>query len=262
MLVTHVPAGTETDNAQTESKQIADAVGNATTAGPLGGNKVDKKGPVVTVACPSSALVKGSAATAAWSATDSGSGIAGAAAGVISLDTSTVGSHAVAAPGGTARDQVGNESAASDPCSYAVVHARRGFFSPVDNKDAAGNYVLNRAKSGSTIPVKFSLGGNQGLSILPAGYPMSSQISCSQSSTDVIEDYSTATVSGLSTTPTPSSASTTGRRRPRGPGRAVSSSSSWATAPTTARTSTSSDRAFRRPPGVHEDERRIGRMAD
>jgi hypothetical protein len=68
-----------------------------------------------------------------------------------------------------------------------------GFFQPIDNG------VMNVAKAGSTIPVKFSLGGNQGLSIFySSAYPSSGSISCSADPTqDAIEEYSTATVSVL-----------------------------------------------------------------
>jgi hypothetical protein len=52
-----------------------------------------------------------------------------------------------------------------------------GFFAPVDNPP-----VLNVAKGGQAIPVKFSLGGNQGLDIFAAGYPKSQQIACDSSS--------------------------------------------------------------------------------
>jgi hypothetical protein len=48
-----------------------------------------------------------------------------------------------------------------------------GFFQPVDNLP-----TLNVASAGSSIPVKFSLGGNQGLAIFAAGYPASSPIQC------------------------------------------------------------------------------------
>src|SRR5439155_21383445 len=41
-LSTSVPAGTETANAQTDSKTLIDGVGHSTVIGPLGGNKVDK----------------------------------------------------------------------------------------------------------------------------------------------------------------------------------------------------------------------------
>src|SRR3990172_4059934 len=48
-----------------------------------------------------------------------------------------------------------------------------GFFQPVDNLPA-----LNSVNASHAIPVKFSLAGNQGLSIFAAGYPVSQQITC------------------------------------------------------------------------------------
>jgi hypothetical protein len=48
-----------------------------------------------------------------------------------------------------------------------------GFFSPVENLPTA-----NIATAGSAIPVKFSLGGDQGLSIFSPGYPASSPVAC------------------------------------------------------------------------------------
>jgi len=51
-----------------------------------------------------------------------------------------------------------------------------GFFSPVENMP-----TLNIATAGSAIPVKFSLGGDQGLAIFAAGYPASSPITCDAS---------------------------------------------------------------------------------
>lgn len=56
--------------------------------------------------------------------------------------------------------------------------AFEGFFRPIENKDAEGSYVVNLAKAGSAIPVKFSLGGDYGLDILAAGYPKSDAVSC------------------------------------------------------------------------------------
>ena len=58
--MTTVAAGAETDNAQTNTKNVADAVGNSGTAGPVGGNKVDKKAPTFLCA----------AAPSSWSQTD------------------------------------------------------------------------------------------------------------------------------------------------------------------------------------------------
>jgi hypothetical protein len=69
-----------------------------------------------------------------------------------------------------------------------------GFFAPVDNPP-----VVNVAKGGQAIPVKFSLGGNQGLDIFAAGYPKSQQIACDSSSPlDDVEQTVTAGSSSLS----------------------------------------------------------------
>lgn len=68
-----------------------------------------------------------------------------------------------------------------------------GFFQPVDNAP-----TLNVAKAGSGIPVKFSLGGNQGLDVFQAGYPRVTTMSCSTSAPeDVIETTVTAGGSSL-----------------------------------------------------------------
>jgi hypothetical protein len=53
-LRTHVPSGTETPNARTNVVQRCDVVGNCVTRGPIGGNKVDKRGPRNPTAASSS----------------------------------------------------------------------------------------------------------------------------------------------------------------------------------------------------------------
>jgi predicted metallo-beta-lactamase superfamily hydrolase len=67
-----------------------------------------------------------------------------------------------------------------------------GFFQPIDNLP-----VLNRVKAGSAIPVKFSLGGNQGLNIFAAGYPVSTVTACGTTTTDDVEATVTAGGSSL-----------------------------------------------------------------
>jgi hypothetical protein len=69
-----------------------------------------------------------------------------------------------------------------------------GFYQPVDNLP-----TLNKVKAGSAIPVKFGLGGDQGMQIFDAGYPMVTRIACPNSSavTDQIEETITAGGSGL-----------------------------------------------------------------
>jgi hypothetical protein len=68
-----------------------------------------------------------------------------------------------------------------------------GFYQPVDNGD------WNSAKAGSTIPVKFSLGGDQGLNIFKSGFPKATPITCPGGSepVDPIEQTITANASGL-----------------------------------------------------------------
>jgi hypothetical protein len=68
-----------------------------------------------------------------------------------------------------------------------------GFFQPIDNAP-----TLNVAKAGSAIPVKFSLGGDQGLNIFQPGYPQTTSVSCSAGApADVIETTVTAGGSSL-----------------------------------------------------------------
>ena len=70
-----------------------------------------------------------------------------------------------------------------------------GFFQPVDNPN-----VINTAKAGSAIPVKFSLTGNQGLNIFASGFPTSQTTSCSTLSsnpTSTIDQTATAGDSSL-----------------------------------------------------------------
>jgi Tol biopolymer transport system component len=69
-----------------------------------------------------------------------------------------------------------------------------GFHRPVDNPP-----ISNEVRAGSAVPVKFSLGGEQGLGILGADYPKSQQIDCdSEVPVDILEQTATAGESGLS----------------------------------------------------------------
>jgi hypothetical protein len=82
-----------------------------------------------------------------------------------------------------------------------------GFYQPIDaapnnsnGKDSSviAGTVFNKAKAGSSIPVKFSLNGNQGLAIFAPNSPSVTAVSCSTSAVvDAIEETSTGTTSGL-----------------------------------------------------------------
>jgi hypothetical protein len=77
-----------------------------------------------------------------------------------------------------------------DPLHYNFT----GFFQPVDNLP-----TLNSVKAGQAIPIKFSLGGDQGLDIFFSGYPLSRQIACNSGAPlDDIEQTVTAGGSSLS----------------------------------------------------------------
>jgi hypothetical protein len=153
-LQTTVAANTETDNAQTGTKQLSDAVGNKNTAGPLGNNKVDKKGPTVALTCPASPLQLNQPVVTRWDANDGGSGVLGTNAQNLAypVPTSSVGGKTLTVPAGTSFDNVGNPSSASNGCPYGVNFGFIGFTTPVDN-----GTTMNAANSGQAIPLKWTL---------------------------------------------------------------------------------------------------------
>jgi uncharacterized repeat protein (TIGR01451 family) len=107
-----------------------------------------------------------------------------------SVDTNTVGFYALT-------------YSVSDPSGHSDTKVRTvevlpynftGFFAPIDNPP-----TFNEMKAGQAAPVKFSLGGNQGLNIFAAGSPSSVQISCSNSDPILpVEQTETAGQSSLS----------------------------------------------------------------
>jgi hypothetical protein len=72
-----------------------------------------------------------------------------------------------------------------------------GFFDPVKNPP-----IINQMKAGRAVPLKFSLGGDQGLNVFTAGYPLSQEITCNTfSPMDNLEGTTTAGLSSLSYDP-------------------------------------------------------------
>ena len=65
----------------------------------------------------------------------------------------------------------------------SVAYSFSGFFPPVDNLP-----TLNVVQAGVGVPVRFSLGGDHGLDIFAAGYPVSAKIACGGAPQDVIEE--------------------------------------------------------------------------
>ena len=94
----------------------------------------------------------------------------------------------------SATDHAGN--AATSSFKVNVSYAFNGFFQPVDNA------AVNTVKAGSAIPVKFGLGGNQGLNIFATNSPASvATAQCDGSATDEVEVTVTAGNSSLSYDP-------------------------------------------------------------
>lgn len=107
-----------------------------------------------------------------------------------SVDTNTVGFYALT-------------YTVSDPSGHSDTKVRTvevlpynftGFFAPIENPP-----TFNEMKAGQAAPVKFSLGGDQGLNIFATGSPSSVQISCSTSDPiATVEETETAGQSSLS----------------------------------------------------------------
>jgi hypothetical protein len=87
-------------------------------------------------------------------------------------------------------DAAGNT--ATSTFNVIVNYAFDGFFRPVDRLP-----TVNVVKAGQAIPVKFSLGGNQGLAIFAAGYPKVVAMACSGAVQDAVEETVTAGGSSL-----------------------------------------------------------------
>ena len=110
--------------------------------------------------------------------------------------------HAYRAPGTytityNASDPSGNDATPVTRTVIVSAFAFSGFFSPVSNLP-----TLNSVNAGRAIPVKFSLGGNQGLNIMAPDYPVSVSLNCNTSDpgVDVVETL-TAGNSSLSYDP-------------------------------------------------------------
>ena len=166
---------------QTASATAADLAGNTGT-GHLAGVNVDASAPTVGIVCPTTVLLGGSA-SATWTASDTGSGLATAAGGTVGLDTASVGTKTVNAP--TASDNVGHTSAPVS-CSYQVVYGFAGLFAPIDRPN-----TMNVSKAGQSIPLKWRLTdahGNPVLDLSSVTVTVSG-LSCSLgASTDLVEE--------------------------------------------------------------------------
>jgi len=89
-------------------------------------------------------------------------------------------------------DSQGGEGFNWSPTQIVIAeshYAFSGFHSPVEDPPA-----VNTTKAGSTVPLKFGLGGDYGLDVLAADFPASQQVDCSTG--EVLSPLSPTTASG------------------------------------------------------------------
>jgi hypothetical protein len=127
-LSTTVAAGNETNNASTGTKSLTDDVGNSATAGPISGNKVDRKAPVLTNDGPTPTNPNGAnnwyitAVTNKFTATDGGSGFGtnGDPTKSITNSSGTNEGSAVKIASGAVSDALGNSAASIDSAAFKI----------------------------------------------------------------------------------------------------------------------------------------------
>ncbi len=89
---------------------------------------------------------------------------------------------------------LGNYNITYNTANFTIIYNWTGFFQPIDNQP-----VVNVVKAGSAIPVKFSLHGNQGLTIFISGSPASGAMACNSTDPASLVDE-TVTAGGSSLT--------------------------------------------------------------
>jgi hypothetical protein len=156
---------------QSAAGEAVDNAGNTASASVTGVN-IDLTPPVINI----TGVIDGatydlnSVPAAGCSTSDALSGVAAAATVSVSGGTSnSVGTFSVTCSG--AIDRAGNPASAS--ATYEVHYIFTGFMSPIANLP-----TVNSVRAGQTVPVKFSLGGDQGLDVLQGGAATSMAISC------------------------------------------------------------------------------------
>ena len=141
----------------------------------------------VTVTCPASVTFTGTAQTPC---TALATGVGGLNQPLPVFYTANVNVGTVTASATFYGDA--SHAPATGSTTFQILWPFTGFFAPIDAAP-----TVNKANAGQAIPIKFSLGGNRGLTIVKTGYPKAVVTSCSATApTDDIETYVT-TNSGL-----------------------------------------------------------------
>jgi hypothetical protein len=164
-LSTTVAANTTDGNASTGTRNVW--ANNCMTAGPVTGNKIDRQAPTITITSPTATTyARNQVVVPGYSCNDNGGVGGGTCIGPATVDTSTTGSHTYTVD---ASDALGNSTSKS--VTYTVQFSFSGFI-------GISNTGFNSPKAGDTIPMSFSLNGNQGLSVIASGQPVSYPVNC------------------------------------------------------------------------------------
>jgi microsomal dipeptidase-like Zn-dependent dipeptidase len=144
-LSTSVAPGVETADAATGSRSLLDVAGNASTAGPIQGNRVDRKAPSISIVVPAAVVYAiHQPVGVSYSCTDGGSGFTTCDGPVPpggALDTMTPGTKTFTVD---SRDAVDNQ--ASRTVTYDVAYNVCLLYDPTKVK-----------KAGSTVPIKLQI---------------------------------------------------------------------------------------------------------
>ena len=155
-------SSTDGDPVNVSSGDVSDLAGNTASPISAGPFKIDGTAPVVGVTNVSNGATYqlGNVPAAGCTTTDAMSGVKDSA----TPSTSGGPVNSVTVTCGGAKDNAGNTGSAS--VTYNVVYNASGLFRPISdswkNSETAST-TLNRVKAGSSVPVKFSLGGFAGL---------------------------------------------------------------------------------------------------
>ena len=156
--------------------------------------KVDADAPQVSVTgCPVAPIEQGALVGVSVSASDVGSGLVADPTGTYDLATGR-GGHPRARVHRDRRRAARRRRPAARTRSLAPtpLYDFAGFFRPVSMTD------VNALNAGRAVPIKFSLGGDQGMDVIEAGYPRSVQVPCdSLADAESVEPTSTPGASGL-----------------------------------------------------------------
>lgn len=169
-IVTQSPAALSMGAAATIAVTVENPAGDTTP-------------PVITITTPPDGAVYtlGQSVLATYSCLDAQSAVTtcdGTVADGAAIDTTTVGSTSFRV------DATSAGGASHLTHTYTVIYDFGGFERPID--------AQNRAKAGQAIPVKFSLGGDQGMSIFAAGFPK--VVACDMPASEVFGEDPVETV--------------------------------------------------------------------